>query len=241
MESNMAISTISRIDDSQTLPAVVTPVGDNYHVKINDKLLLLQRDVDFGKIEGTKSPCLFKAGAERILWAYGVSTKAVVEQAIEDYQSENPFFFYRVRIECYHGDLLLTVGYGSANSREKSCGRMSPFDAANARLKMARKRAMVDAALMVGQLSSVFTQDIENEDFMQKAEKIRDVLGADDPITPKQIKRIYALAAVAGVSQAEAKKIIQGAGFASTHDITQKDYDEVCALFEVKGGSTNAD
>lgn len=233
MESK-EISTVSRIDPQSILPAVVVPDGDNYQVRIpnTERTLVLERDVDFGRIPGTPAPCLFKAGAEKILWAYGVSTKAVVEQAIEDYQSENPFFFYRVRCEAYHGDTLLTVGYGSANSCEKQCGRMSPFDAANARLKIARKRAMVDAALMVGQLSCAFTQDIENENFMAKADQISTVLGDDDPITAQQKKRIYAIAATHGLSTKEAKKIISDAGFASTSDIKQKDYDRICTLIE---------
>lgn len=223
------------------LPAQVSASGDNYAIKIptTDRALVLERNVDFGKIDGTKSPCLYKAGAEKILWAYGVSTRAVVENSIEDYQSENPFFFYRVRVEAYIGDTLITVGYGSANSREKSCGRMSPYDAANARLKIARKRAMVDCALMVGQLSSAFTQDIENESFMEAAATIQSTLGDDDPITAKQIKRIYAIASTRGYSQAEAKKILKGLGFDSTKEIKQADYDRVCAAFEIKQGGND--
>ena len=107
---------------------------------------------------------------------------------------------------------------------------MSPYDAANARLKIARKRAMVDCALMVGQLSSAFTQDIENEAFMDTANKITETLGADDPITAKQIKRIYAIAAATGYSQKEAKAIIEQAGYTSTKEIRQKDYDIICTL-----------
>lgn len=215
------------------LPAIVTASGDNYEVRIpnTDAALVLIRETDFGKIPGTSKPTLLKAGAEKILWGYGITTKIEVEHAVEDY-GEDPFFYFRCRCECWKGDLLLTVGYGSANSRERQCGRQSAYDAANSRLKIARKRALVDAALMVGQLSGAFAQDLENEDFMRDAEKLlTDRLPEDAPITAAQRKRLYGIAGAAGFSTEAAKALMKGAGFASTTDIKQKDYDGVCALF----------
>lgn len=221
------------------LPAIVTASGDNYSVRIpnTDAALVLVRDTDFGKIPGTSKPCLLKAGAEKILWGYGITTNVTVENAIERYD-EDPFFFYRCRCECFKGDLLLTVGYGSANSRERQVGRQSPYDAANARLKIARKRALVDAALMVGQLSGAFAQDIENDDFMKEAEQaMTSRLPEDAPITQAQRKRLYGIAGAAGFSTEAAKAVMKGAGFASTSDIKQKDYDKVCALFTTQEGT----
>lgn len=223
-----------------TLPAVVTPVGDDYSVNINGTALPLKRDIDFGRIPGTSKPCLYKSGAERILMAYGIDAQYTVESAIEDWQSETPFFFYRVKCACYKqiGDEIyhITDGMGSANSNERQCGRAAKWDVANARLKIARKRAMTDAVLSIGQLSNAFSQDIENEEFMKGAETITNVLGDDDPISAKQRTRIYALATAAGISTKEAKKMIADAGFESASLITQKDYDKVCSLFtkEVK-------
>ena len=215
------------------LPAIVTANGDNYAVRIpnTDAALVLVRDTDFGKIPGTPKPTLLKAGAEKILWGYGITTNVTVESAIERYDDE-PFFFYRCRCECYRGDLLLTVGYGSANSRERQCGRQSAYDSANSRLKIARKRSLVDAALMVGQLSGAFSQDIENDDFMKEAEQaLTERLSPDAPITAAQRKRLYGIAGANGYSTDTAKALMRDAGFPSTTNITQKDYDRVCALF----------
>lgn len=219
------------------LPATVEAVGDGYKLTIpnTNKTLMLERDTDFGRIPGTTKPCLFKSGAERIVWAYGITTNFTIESAIEhifETEDKPAFFHYRVRCEFLLGDRLITVGYGCANSNEKSCGRAAKWDLANQRLKIAKKRALVDGAILIGQLSNMFTQDIENDDFMAQSEKVGTVLGADDPINAKQIKRIYALASAAGISQKEAKTKLADAGFASTKDITQKDYDAVCALFK---------
>lgn len=220
-------------------PAVVTPVGDDYSVNVGGTALTLKRDVDFGRIPGTAKPCLYKSGAERIVLALGIDTQYTVESAIEEWQGDAPFFFYRVKCSCYKkiGDEVyhITDGMGSANSNERQCGRASKWDVANARLKIARKRAMTDAVLTFG-LSNAFAQDIENDDFMKGAEAITNVLGDDDPISAKQRTRIYALATAAGISTKEAKKMIADAGFESASLITQKDYDRVCALFtkEVK-------
>lgn len=223
------------------LPAVVKPDGDNYLVTIpgsGGSGLSFERNIDFGLIPGTKKPCLFKAGAEKIVWGYGLSTQFSIESAIEDYVGEVPFFYFRVKCSFYKqiGDQLyhITDGYGCANSNESACGRASKFDVANARLKIAKKRALVDGAILVGQLSGVFAQDIENEDFMKDSEKLGGISGPDDPITSKQIQRIYAICAKNGIGKTEAKARLEQMGYASTKDIKQKDYDTVCAALTLE-------
>lgn len=224
---------------SYALPAAVKANGDNYDVTIPNSGVTIQlmRETDFGVIPGTKKPCLFKSGAERVVMGYGISTSFSVEKAIEEYEGESPYFYFRVKCsfdkivdgQAFH----ITDGYGCANSNEKSCGRAGKFDLANARLKIAKKRALVDGALMIGQLSNMFAQDIENEDFIEQGEKkLAENLDDNATITVNQRKRIYAIAAQNGFSQPAAKKAITDAGFASTTEIKQKDYDGVCALFQ---------
>jgi len=220
-------------------PAVVKANGDNYEVTIPNSgtTIELMRETDFGVIPGTKKPCLFKSGAERIVMGYGISTSFTVEKAIEEFEGDTPYFYFRVKCsfdKAVDGRLIhITDGYGCANSNEKACGHAGKFDLANARLKIAKKRALVDGALLIGQLSNMFAQDIENEDFIEKGEKkLAERLDSEAPITVNQRKRIYAIAAQNGFSQIAAKKAITDAGFASTTEIKQKDYDAVCALFE---------
>lgn len=220
-------------------PAVAKPNGLNYEVDIgNGTKLELIRDVDFGVIPGTKSPSLMKSGAERILFAMGICSRYTVEQAIERVDGEAPFFYFRVKCSLFkviNGvEYHITDGMGSANSAERQCGTASGFDTANSRLKMAKKRAMVDACLLVGQLSSAFTQDIENEAFMARGsvDSLADIPKDDERITSKRAQRIYALAAANGLSTNKAKKILSAEGYNSALEVLNKDYDRICELIQ---------
>lgn len=225
--------------------AVVKTKNRDYLVSVgNGPVLEFKREIDFGKYGQAKKPSLLKAGAEKIIMAYGLRSVFTTENAIEDYHIDGGFFFYRVRCDLYHRDQLITSGYGSANSREKACGRNLPWDSANQRLKIARKRAMVDAALMIGQLSDMFSQDMENEDFMEQGQAVisnkAHVSGPDDPITPKQSQRLYALVGNVGIGTKGAKEILSQHGYSSAKDVLQKDYDKVCEAIEAAGRSQDA-
>lgn len=223
--------------------AVCKPHNKNYEVSclfdVNRKTIL-KRDVDFGVIPKTKQPSLYKAGAENLCMLYGLMQRYQMESKIERSEGDNPFFFYAIKCELVKiasdgKEYVFCNGYGSANTAEKRNGYNGAYDAANNALKMAKKRALVDAALAVSGLSSMFSQDIENEKFMETAQEIYDSTDGSKPITSKQIQRIYALAAVAGYNAGQAKTKLAAAGFLSTKDIKQSDYDTVCKLF-AEGG-----
>jgi hypothetical protein len=54
----------------------------------------------------------------------------------------------------------------------------------------------------------------------------------NDPITTKQAKRIFAIASNNEITTEKAKQLLAEWGFASTKDITQKDYDSICEKLE---------
>ena len=191
----------------------------------------LRRGVDFGMIKKpngdnlTKTPTLFKSGAEKVAVAYGLCQHYYTESAIED--AEKGFFFYRIRCDLVAirdgREFVITSAYGSANTREKRNGSNSPYDGANSAIKMAQKRALVSAALSLGCLSDMFTQDIESD-----AEDAQAYFNAKDPETPisaQQVKFFYACASRHGLNKADAKKLLAGAGYASAKDIKTKDFD----------------
>ena len=198
----------------------------------------LKRDVDFGKIPKTKQPSLYKSGAEKICTAYGVFQRYEIESKIE--VSEPASFTYLVKcslikIDPKNGnEWVLATGFGAGSTNEKRNGFNGAYDALNGTIKMAQKRALVAAAISLGGLSDLFTQDIENDNFMAKADDLKDNLGDEAPISAKQVKRLFALATEAGFSTEEAKTKFQALGYPSTKDIKQKDYDKACALFEKK-------
>ena len=205
----------------------------------------LVRDVDFGspkKANGEPvfpKPILYKSGAEKIIRDYNLMDRYAVESATED--AENGFFAYRVKcsLVAYNPatgqEIVYCEGLGCANTRESKTGNQSGFDGANSALKKAKKRAMVDAAISLAGLSSIFTQDLENDAFMKGADEITK-LGPDDAITTKQRRRIFAIADQHGMTQEQTKTWLTAQGFASTKDIKQKVYDALCDKLETMEG-----
>lgn len=217
--------------------AVAKPLRGDYLVNAAGHDLTLKRGVDFANPEtrnGKKAftqPILLKAGAEKLAFGFGLCQRYTIESKIEQHDDTGTFFYYLVRCDLVkpseHGETVISNSYGSANTAEKRNGFNSPADAANSTLKMAQKRALVGAALAISGLSDMFTQDIENETFMQNADTIVKET-PDSPVTTKQIRRLYAIASEHGMNQQQAKQKLAAMGYTSTKDIKQKDYDAVC-------------
>lgn len=196
--------------------------------------VVLKRDVDFGVIPKTKSPSLYKSGAEKVCLAFGLMKRFTVENAIEQGGKE-PFFFYRVRCDLIKvaqdgTEYIFSNGHGSANTGEKRNGLNGAYDAANSSLKMAEKRSLVAAAISLANISDLFSQDMENESFMTQANDLTETMKPESKLTSKQITRLFAIGSDAGLTAKEVKDKIVAAGFSSTKDIKQKDYEAVCKL-----------
>ena len=197
--------------------------------------IALKRDVDFGVIPRTKKPSLYKSGAEKICMSYGLFQRYDIETAIERAEGDSPLFYYLVKcslVKLVDGkEYVFCTGYGSANTSEKRNGFNSAYDAANGTLKMAQKRALTGAAIAISGLSDMFTQDIENEDFMKEAVDSA-TAKPEDAITPKQRQRIFAVASNKGMSTEQTKQWLKAKGFDSVKDVKQKDYDTLCDAIE---------
>lgn len=219
------------------LNGAVAPKGQNYMVDAGTGLpaVQLKRGTDFGVIPKTKKPSLFKAGAEKIATQYGLCQRYSIESKLEQTDGKSILFYYLIRcdlVKIIDGrEFTIVSAFGSANTNEKRNGFNAAWDAANGTIKMAQKRALVGAVLALCSGSSMFSQDMEDEDFMKQAEGITKT-GPEDPITPKQITRLYAIAGDAGLTTPEAKQRIVAMGYASTKEIKQKDYDAVCAKMQ---------
>ena len=216
---------------------------DNYVVTspLTQNAVELERGVDFDVIPGTKQPSLLKPGAEKIVAAYGLLVHYSLESKIENETAETtdrngevqrkPLFFYNTKCELVKvanngTEYVFSSGYGSANTSEKRNGWNSPYDSANATLKMSQKRALVQAALSVSGLSSLFSQDIENESFMAKFDELNAAV-KQGTITQKQGKLIFATAANIGISPAKLKAKLKEWGYEDVKKIRQDEIDEV--------------
>jgi hypothetical protein len=216
--------------------ALVEPKRMNYEITApNGVKTTLKRDVDFGVIPKTKKPSLYKSGAEKICFAYGLMQRYTVESKIEQTDPE-PFFFYTVRCDLVKLNLqtgqeyVFTSGYGSANTKEKRNGFNGAYDAANSSLKMAAKRALTAAAISVCGGSDLFTMDIEDETVTRNFEEIKATSADNAPITTKQIKRLFAIGNENGLGVEQIKTKLASIGYTSTKEITQEKYDEVCKI-----------
>lgn len=219
----------------------------NYTVSFSGMRRTLERDIDFGVIPGTKSPSLYKAGAEKICLAYGlvphISLESKTEEWKESEKGEELFFgLYTMKCELHkigpNGvDYIIASGYGSANTFEKRNGwNKGKPDAINSSIKMAAKRAMVGTVLSISGLSSMFTQDIEDADFETKANK--NIAESGEFVDNKTVLKLIndAVRTGNGMSKKKVQEILKSGGYAGEKgiQIKKEDYEKVEALLGLR-------
>lgn len=189
----------------------------------------LRQNHDYGVVPGTDKPTLLKPGAEKILMMMGLQSEFEIVDSTRDF--ENGFFQYQVRCKLFKGDMLITEGLGSCNTKERKYAKQDPFSIDNTVLKMAKKRALVDAALLVASLSDVFTQDLEDMDLegQQVSSRKKYYTDQDGTISTAQAKRMFALAEG---DQDIVRQILDKHGYQSTKDVKKTDYEKMCTEIE---------
>lgn len=128
---------------------------------------------------GSTKTSLLKPGAEKILMLLGLTSEYEIIEKIQDY--EEGFFAYTIRCVLTKGGQTITHGLGHCNSKEKKydSDKQDKYMLGNTCLKMAKKRAQVDAALTVGSLSNIFTQDLEDMVEFNNNERIQTMNQSD--------------------------------------------------------------
>lgn len=154
--------------------------------------------VDYGMIPGCPQPSLLKSGAEKLCDIYGFSKLIGVTNRVEDWQEG--FFSYEVKVTLINKKtgLVEAEGVGCCNSKERKYKRQDAFSISNTILKMAKKRAIVDAVLSATRSSGIFSQDIE--DIEPKGDGVNDptpihALPTETykPATKQQLTEIFTL------------------------------------------------
>jgi len=124
---------------------------------------MMAEGVDFGFIPGCgHKPSLLKPGAEKLCDIFGFSKSVQVVNRMEDW--DKGVFAYEIKavLTNKRTGLVEAEGIGNCNSREKKYKQQDGYSIANTILKMAKKRALVDAVLSATRSSGLFTQDIED-------------------------------------------------------------------------------
>ncbi|MBQ7668330.1 MAG: hypothetical protein IJS47_03290 [Clostridia bacterium] len=150
----------------------------------------LVKDYDYGIIPGTTKPTLLKPGGEKICMLFNVYPEYEFLKVTEEY--EKNFFSYNLKCILKRDGETMAEGVGSCNSKEKKyryifvnevpenylgssekvidkygntkykIENQDLCNFANTILKMAKKRAFIDAVLQLASLSDIFTQDLED-------------------------------------------------------------------------------
>lgn len=227
--------------NAAALTVAPVPRSGNYTICAPDGApAVLKRGIDFGMIRKkngdamTKNPTLFKSGAEKVAVAYGLCQRYTLESKLEDI--EHGFFYFLVRcdlIKIYDGkEYVITSSYGSGNTREGRTGSQSPYDGANSAVKMAQKRALVSAALSLGCVSDMFTQDIESD--TEDGSAYMPNKDPNAPITAAQVKFFYSACSRHGLTKQEAKALLKAHGYDSASKVLSKDFDALLDALEPK-------
>jgi hypothetical protein len=173
-----------------------------------NRLIMLQTFVkelmipglDYGLIPGCPKPSLLKSGAEKLCDIYGFSKLIAVTNRIEEWQEG--FFSYEVKATLINKrtGIVEAEGVGNCNSKERKYRNHDAFSISNTILKMAKKRAIVDAVLSATRSSGIFSQDIEELDSKGDNTETRVSsplrvlpIQADKPVSKQQLIDIFAL------------------------------------------------
>lgn len=126
---------------------------------------------DYGVIPGTSGkPTLFKPGAEKLNAIFGLAPIVEITSRDEDWDAGRVAYEVKVTLLNKRTTGVEAEGIGNCNSRERRYKNQDAANIANTILKMAKKRALIDATLSATRASGLFTQDLEDMD-IERTEK----------------------------------------------------------------------
>lgn len=228
------------MDDNNSAVMIIDVINVDSVKDQMDKIAQFQKLVhanmtagqDYGIIPGTDKKSLLKPGAEKICMLMGLVSTYEFLASTRDY--DKGFFEYQIKCRLIKNGLVITEGLGAANTLEKKYIKQDPYSIDNTVMKMAKKRALVDATLMVGSLSNIFTQDMDDDDEQLKLKQKQDTRPATDQdgaISTAQAKRMFAIAK----GNADLVKEVMGKhGYENSKDVLKLDYEKVCKELECR-------
>lgn len=182
---------------------------------------VLVSGVDYGIIPRCTKPSLLKPGAEKIMNYLGLIARVEIGNRVEDYANDG-FFCYTCKVSLidYNG-VIKGEGLGICNSKEPKYVKNSGFSVMNTVLKMAKKRALVDAVLNVACLSARFTQDVEDMNMEPEQPNGKDPASQPQPTQQPRTDRAASQKQIAYL-----EKLMQdcGTSVASLNRYVQKNY-----------------
>ncbi|WP_313558834.1 hypothetical protein [Ruminiclostridium cellobioparum] len=127
---------------------------------------LMTPGIDYGIVPGVNKPTLLKPGAEKLCDAFGFSKRVEVTNRLEDWYRGVFHYEVLVTLICKRSGMIEAEGIGCCNSKESAYKDQSGHDVVNTIMKMAKKRALIDAVLSATRSSDLFTQDVEEMEWL---------------------------------------------------------------------------
>jgi len=210
------VQTALTIYGAQSLNAAEMQLQVNLIQDILHKVM--KQGTHYGVIPGTQSQSLYKPGAEKIMATFRLAADPVVEDLSQggevhyrvklrvlnssgDYlgagvgecsSMEDKYAWRSPACDAEYEsmpDILRRLKFKRGNNNPIKQVRTQPADVANTILKMAKKRALVDAVLTVTAASDIFTQDIEDLPEELVAELVGKPIKDDTPTVEKWNKK----------------------------------------------------
>ncbi|SEF90326.1 hypothetical protein SAMN05660865_01296 [Caloramator fervidus] len=165
---------------------------------------------DYGKIPGSPKPSLFKPGAEKLCNLYGFTISVDILEKVENWKEGFFYYLCKCSLRSKKTGEIISEGLGSCNSKETKFAKQNPYTIVNTILKMAKKRALIDATLSATRTSGIFTQDIEDmEELLVTDENTETKEDKIDYATPNQKNYIMKLAKDKNLSEEQLKQLTQ--------------------------------
>ena len=179
---------------------------------------------DFGMIPGCQKPSLFKSGAEKLCDVYGFGKHIEITNRTEDWDKGVFAYEAKATIVSKRTGHVEAQGIGAANSLERKYAKQDGFTVQNTIIKMAKKRALIDAVLSATRSSGIFSQDLEdlkaepqeqrpNPSYTVSTQPVpapkRPPQDSNDKATGEQLQRIYTLAEELSLSPQKAKTMMK--------------------------------
>ncbi|MEI5873890.1 hypothetical protein [Bacillus paranthracis] len=165
---------------------------------------MMKEGLDYGMIEGFQKPTLLKPGAEKLCDIFGFSKHVDIINRMENW--EKGIFAYEVKVTLVSKQTgyMEAEGIGTCNNKEQTFIDQNPFSLVNTLLKMAKKRALIDAVLPATRASGLFIQDIED-----LPKDISQTKGGEAPATDKQLRMIFRTVSEVNMRPEVAKEMMQ--------------------------------
>lgn len=212
----------------------------------------LVNGVDYMVIPNTNKPSLLKSGAQKIALLYGLAPDYNLIISVSESSEKIYKYGFKCELKTYDGKKV-AEGYGLASSYEIGFQRAKASE--NTILKMAEKRAFVDAVTSIGNLSKVFTQDMEEELEVKKIEINKN--NAEQKLTKKEAWGLFSFFYKNRVENWEALdldhknelkevyknelyELLQRYGYNTPFEVILKDYETIkLAIIELCKQKTN--